>query len=102
MADAQRRTVPAEAPAVSAESVTVDAELADDAADTMAEDEKHEDAGVTRRRPCVSLWLSRRTLPTRTSRMSGRAARAAQHPDRLLPRRGSARGCRGPRGRRGC
>lgn len=47
VADAQRRTVPAEAPAMSAESVTVDAELADDAADTMAhEDDKHEDAGA--------------------------------------------------------
>ena len=46
-ADAQHRTVPAEAPAMSAESVTVDAELADDAADTMAhEDDKHEDAGA--------------------------------------------------------
>src|SRR5699024_4414283 len=42
VADAQRRAVPAEAPAVSAESVTVDAELADDAADTMA----HDDAGA--------------------------------------------------------
>lgn len=47
VADAQHRTVPAEAPAMSAESVTVDAELADDAADTMAhEDDKHEDAGA--------------------------------------------------------
>lgn len=47
VADAQRRTVPAEAQAMSTESVTVDAELADDAADTMAhEDEAHEDAGA--------------------------------------------------------
>lgn len=47
VADAQRRTVPAEAPTMSVESVTVDAELADDAADTMAhEDDKHEDAGA--------------------------------------------------------
>lgn len=47
VADAQRRTVPAEAPTMSVESVTVDAELADDAADTMAhEDDNHEDAGA--------------------------------------------------------
>src|SRR5699024_5809678 len=38
VADAQRRTVPAEAPAVSAQSVTVDAALGDDAADTMGDD----------------------------------------------------------------
>lgn len=47
VADAQHRAVPAEAPAMSTESVTVDAELADDAADPMThEDEKHEDAGA--------------------------------------------------------
>src|SRR5699024_4574296 len=42
VADAQRRTVPADARAVAAGSVRVDADRADDAADTMA----HDDAGA--------------------------------------------------------